>query len=191
MGDDDFESDLQRNQLRPEPEDDGKWGWTPGRVFGVAAVLAMFGFWIWAFSPLAPRGHPDELDDPAFATFAEARCAEALDRVAGEVPLASVATSQLERADQIEAATDIFSIMLADLTAGAPEAGTADGDLIQLWLRDWGIYVEDRYAYAADFRAGIDGAFTVTTAGRGQITDPIDSFAGANRMISCAAPQDV
>ncbi len=193
MDDDEFERDLQRQGLRSEPEDEGSWGWSPGRIATAGGLLLIIAFWIWAFSPLAPRGHPDKLDDDTFSVYAEGRCLNALEEVTGEVDLASSASTGAERADQIERSTAIFGTMVDDLAARAPAVGTRDGDLVQLWLTDWGIYLNDRYAYATDFRDGVDGPFTVTVAaaGNGQITDPIDSFAIANLMAACASPLDV
>ena len=192
-----FERDLEAHGLRPdeatEPDEgeQGRWGWTTGRIVSAVLLLCVIAFWIWAFSPLAPRGHPDELDDPAFAEDAEVRCAAAVDQVATEVPAASEATSTDDRADQIDASTAIFEEMLVDLTAIAPPAGTRDREIVDQWLADWQTYIGDRYRYADRFREGIDDRFEVTAVDEGQVTDPIDAFALANRMPSCASPQDV
>ena len=192
-----FERDLEAHGLRPDEADGpdgghgGRWGWTPGRIVSAVLLLGVIAFWVWAFSPLAPRGHPDELDDPAFAEAAEIRCAAAVDQVATEVPAANEATSTDNRADQIDASTAIFEEMLVDLAALAPAAGTSDREIVDRWLADWQIYIGDRYRYAERFRDGIDDRFEVTAVDEGQVTDPIDAFALANRMPSCASPQDV
>lgn len=192
MSDDDFDRDLERHNLKsPEPVDDGRWGWSLGRVVAAALVVAMFLFWIWAFSPLAPRGHPDELDEPTFSIFAESRCAAALQDIADNVAPAFDAQNLDDRAQQITASTDILAEMVADLARQAPDTATRDGSLVQLWLTDWDIYLGDRYAYADVFRAGRDEPFSVTAINRDQVTAPIDSFANANGMISCASPTDV
>lgn len=186
-----FERALDDHNLREDPAELGTWGWTPGRVLASLLVLAMVLWWVWAFSPLAPRGHPDALEDRAFAIRAEVVCAEALDDVADQVDPAFEAADQSERADQIREATDIFTLMVAELAGFAPDPTTRDGSLVDQWLIDWGIYLEDRYAYADDFSAGIDAAFSVTVVGGGQVTDRIDSFANANGMTSCISPTDV
>lgn len=190
LSDAEFERALAEHELRDAP-DEGRWGWSPGRVLASLAVLAMVAFWVWAFSPWAPRGHPDELDDPAFSDAAEQQCAIVVERVATDVAPANEATSPLERAGQIEQSSDLFAQLLVDLRALAPPPGTRDGDLVERWLDDWEIYVADRYAYADDFRNGISEPFSVTAIRGGQITDPIDSFANANAMPSCASPTDV
>lgn len=191
MTDDEFERALDEHRLRSDEPDAGSWGWSPGRIVSVALLLAMAGFWVWAFSPWAPRGHPDELDDPAFAGDAERRCSRALERIDAEIPLALEATSGDERADFIDAGTAILRDMVIDLAALAPDPTTRDGDLVRRWLADWDIYLGDRDAYASDFRAGIDAPLSVTVVRGGQVTDPIDSFANANDMPSCASPTDV
>lgn len=175
----------------PDDIDDGRWGWTPGRVISSLLLLGIIAFWVWAFSPWAPSGHPDTLDDERFGELAEARCAEALELHEATIPLAVEAADGLERADQIDAGTAIFTAMIDDVEALAPPTGTRDGDLVARWLADWRTYLADRDAYAADFRAGIDDAFGVTSRDGDQITAPIDLFADINDMESCASPTDV
>ncbi|MFV2039290.1 MAG: hypothetical protein ACC660_03515, partial [Acidimicrobiales bacterium] len=169
LSDDGFDSELEQHGLWADPPLEGSSRWSVGRVLSLLGLFAMIGFWVWAFSPLAPRGHPDELDDPAFAAFAEVRCSAAVERIAEDVPLASAAVNAAARGEQIQASTDILTLMLADLVAAAPEAGSSDGQLVALWLGDWDTYLQDRYAYAADFLAGIDQAFVVTAVNRDQV----------------------
>ncbi len=188
--DDEFERDLQRHELRPGAPEEGSWGWSIGRVVSSLIVIAMIGFWMWAFSPWAPRGHPDELDDATFPALAEGLCVTALDEIA-EIPPAFEASDLDDRASQIETSTRILETLVDDLALAAPEAGTDDGDLVQRWLADWRIYISDRFAYAADFRAGVDGAFSVTAVNGDQVTAALDLFATINRMPSCIAPTDV
>ena len=186
MDDDEFERELDRNNLRP---DAGRWGWTPGRVIGMLLVLGMAGFWLWAFL-WSPRGHPDELDDPAFTVAAESRCATALEDVL-EVPSAEQAADLDERADQLVATTGILVMMVADLRAQAPSATVRDGELVDRWLDDWETYIGDRQIYIDRLRAGEDTIFEVTARDGDQITSPLDLFATINRMPSCQAPGDV
>lgn len=191
LSDDEFEAALTAAELRDDPSLQGTWGWTPGRIVAALLVLAMVLWWVWAFSPLAPRGHPDELDDPAYSVQAELRCAVALETVEQQVPPAFAATDMADRADQIDASTGIFAAMVADLAAAAPDPATRDGDLVARWIADWEIYLSDRLSYRDDFRAGIDAAFSVSVVRGGQVTDQLDSFANANGMPSCMSPTDV
>lgn len=186
MDDDEFERELDRNDLRPEA---GTWGWTPGRVVGIVLVLAMAGFWLWAFL-WSPRGHPDELDDPAFTVAAETRCAAALEDLR-TVPSADEAVDLDDRADQLVVTTGILSEMVADLRATAPPPAVRDGALVARWLDDWDTYIADRNIYIDRLRAGEDTIFEVTARDGDQITAPLDLFATINRMPSCQAPGDV
>ena len=185
--DGDFEAELDRQGLRPD--DRGTTGWTRGRILAVIGVGAIALFWMWALSPLAPRGHPDELDSEAFADAARPLCATALEAM-NELPLAREVDSMGERADLLDRGTEVWRDLVDDLTAIAPDPTTRDGDVVNRWLADYRIYLDDRDAYAANFRAGIDEPFTVTTKGRYQITEPIDEFAAANRIRDCATPGD-
>lgn len=185
MDDQEFEEDLRRHSLRVE---EGKWGWTVGRSIAAVLVVAMLAFWMWAFL-WSPRGHPDELEDATFSEFAEERCEAALVEL-NALPGARTARNLEDRAAQIEATTIVLSVMVADLQANAPDDGE-DGELVARWLSDWEIYLADRFAYAEDFRAGIDKAFSVTAVDGDQVTSALDLFATINRMPSCVAPGDV
>jgi hypothetical protein len=193
MDDDEFESELRRHDLRAdgdEPDDGGSWGFSPGRIASLVLVGAMLAFWIWAFSPWAPRGHPDELDDSAFSELAEVRCAASVEDL-NAVPGARNAADLADRAQQIEQTSAILSIMVVDLAEYIPAGPSRDADLVERWLRDWDIYIGDRLKYAEKFSQGIDTAFEVTAIDGDQVTSALDLFATINRMPSCVAPGDV
>lgn len=193
MDDDEFESELRRHHLRAggdEPDDGGSWGLSPGRIASLVLVGCIIAFWIWAFSPLAPRGHPDELDDSAFSELAEVQCAASLLDL-NAVPGARNAADLADRAQQIEQTSAILSIMVADLAEQVPAGPSRDADLVERWLRDWDIYIGDRLRYANQFSQGIDTAFEVTAIDGDQVTSALDLFATINRMPSCIAPGDV
>ena len=164
--------------------------WTIGRVISVLLLVTIAGFWIWALSPLAPSGHPDKLDNPSFASSAKLLCAAAATDLEN-LPLAMMAVSPEDRADQIDAGTVIYRDLLSALLAIAPEETSRDGELVRLWVADYEIYLSDRDVYATKFRNGIDEAFTVTKKGKRWVTDPVDEFAKANKMRECLVPLDV
>lgn len=168
--------------------------WLPkSRAGASAAILAlavMAGFWIWAFSPLAPSGHPDVLYNVVFTHDAEDICHRAVATV-GEMPGAAEATGPEDRATQISAATLVFEDMVSELRARSSEVPGADADLLDAWLADWETYLEDRHAYAAILAGGSDPAFTVTARDGEAVTGYIDIFAEVNSMPSCATPDDV
>lgn len=173
-----------------ETSDDGQWGWTPGRIIATLLLVIVVGFWIWAFSPLAPNTHPDELDERAFADGARPFCIAAADEL-DTLPLATEAIDMGDRADQIDTGTAIYRSLLTELARVAPPAGTSDRVLVDAWLEDYSTYLGDRDRHAALLRDGIDQAFVTTAKGSRQITIPIDEFAKGNRIADCVTPQDL
>jgi hypothetical protein len=163
----------------------------PVRIVLIVIAIGLLGMWGYviylAFGP-GRQGPPDELDDPAFAIAAQARCEEALD-VVRTLPAASSSTSAAERADVVDDANAVFASMLDDLEAMVP-AGE-DGELVTEWLADWRVFLEDRADYAEALRDD-PGARLLVSAKEGQhITEFLDAFAGDNDMPACSTPIDV
>ena len=148
----------------------------------------MLGFWFYAFL-LAPTGSPDILDDPAFASASENRCAHAR-TVIDALPNASTAKSATERADVIDRANQELRDMLAAISL-LPTGTPHDTNLIDLWLKDWRQYVVDRDDFSHQLRLNQSATFGVTARNGSHITKAIDAFAGRNKMPSCEAPTDV
>jgi hypothetical protein len=157
------------------------------------AVLGMVAMWVYvlylAFGPgRAPS--PDRLEDPAFATAAQARCREALDVVA-ELPAAQDTATAAERADVLDEANESFEDMLDDLTElGARIPPGEDREIVSEWLADWRIYVDDRRDFADALRTDERSRLLVTAKGGQQITDYINEFAKDNQMPACGSPID-
>ena len=150
----------------------------------------MAGFWIWAFSPLAPSGHPDELDDVVFGDDAQDICERAVNRV-DDLPGAVEATGPEDRAGQIRASTLVFEEMVTELRGEADAVVGSDVDLVDAWLTDWETYLGDRRAYADTLAGGSDPPFTVSARDGEGVTSYIDIFAEVNAMPDCATPGDV
>lgn len=165
--------------------------WSAARVSAivvVALLLAMWGYVLYlAFGP-GRQPPPDRLEDTTFATAAQEVCREALDDVA-TLPRAVDTPDPVERAEVVEQANERFARMLADL-AGLTPAGS-DGEVVAAWLADWGVYLEDRAAYAEALRTDRDARLLVTPKQNEQVTEHIDAFAADNRMPSCGTPLDV
>jgi hypothetical protein len=169
--------------------------WRAGRIAVagvVVGLLAMWGYVLYlAFGP--GRQPPvDRLDDPAFASAAEDRCASALDQI-DELPVANATPDPSERADVLDQANDIYAGMiddLAGLTRMVPDA--TERGYAQEWVADWRTHLGDRLSYARDLRTDPDARLLVSEKpGQGQqITEWIDEFAAANRMPSCKSPTD-
>lgn len=168
--------------------------WLPrnrtGGTIALVALAVMAGFWIWAFSPLAPSGHPDTLYNVVFTHNAEDICATTVAAV-GRLPGAAEATGPEDRASQIRTSTVMFEDMVADLRTEADDVVGSDADLLEPWLADWDTYLGDRRAYAATLAGGSDPPFTVSSRDGDAVTSYIDIFAEVNAMPSCATPGDV
>ncbi|MCY4101775.1 MAG: hypothetical protein OXG55_00705 [bacterium] len=180
-----------------DPDAAGRGGnprWLPrsraGASIAVVALAVMAGFWIWAFSPLAPSGHPDTLYNVVFTHNAEDICATTVAAV-GRLPGAAEATGPEDRASQIRASTPLFEDMVGELRTEADDVVGSDADLLDAWLADWDTYLGDRRAYAATLAGGSDPPFTVSSRDGEAITGYIDIFAEVNAMPSCATPGDV
>jgi hypothetical protein len=189
-------------ETRPDagqPEGDeapARWRWTPTRLVLAGVVVALVAMWVYVlYLAFGPGRQPpiDRLDDPAFATAAEARCAEAVAEVEG-LPVASETPTATERADVLDRADATFAAMLDDLEGMLDLAPAGDQRRRAAeWLADWRTYLGDRQAYADALRTDPEARLLVSEKpGEGrQITGWIDEFALANRMESCATPTDV
>jgi hypothetical protein len=158
-----------------------------------ASVLALSAlFWVWAFSPWAPRGNPDRLDDRTFAEAAERICADAQAAIDG-LPAARSETSPQNRAVSVAAANTILGTMLVELrSAAASVEDPDDARLVELWLADYEQFVRDREEHALRLAAGEDIRLEVTAIpDGGPIDGRIDGFARVNDMESCLVPLDV
>jgi hypothetical protein len=185
----------------PAPDDVDTPGEPPARgrrvgriaVAGVVVgLLAMWGYVLYlAFGP--GRQPPvDRLDDPAFASAAEDRCADALDQIDG-LPVANATPDPSERADVLDQANEIYAAMVDDLagmTRLVPDA--QQRGYAEEWVDDWRTHLGDRRAYARDLRTDADARLLVSEKpGEGQqITEWVDEFAAANRMPACKSPTD-
>jgi len=152
-------------------------------------VVASFLFWIYAFSGLAKREPPDSLQDPAFATRAEPRCATTAAAVA-QLPPAPTARTPAERADTVEVGTGLLRSLVTDLQTMVPADGP-DRALVLAWLDDWNSYLGSRDDYARRVRTDPRARFLVDDRDGQAITVPMDNLATVNRMPSCVTPGDV
>lgn len=156
-------------------------------------VVALVAFWGWAFvyqlTNQGERDMPDRLDDLSWTPAADQVCRAAADRVA-ELPQAFEAATAAERADVIDAATAEYDRMLLELESIAPTDGDA-GRLVDEWLADYRVFLDDRRAYADQLRADPMARFLVTEKYGSHITAPIDRFARVNEMEACMSPLDV
>tara|TARA_B100000029_G_scaffold205678_1_gene203544 strand:+ start:178 stop:702 length:525 start_codon:yes stop_codon:yes gene_type:complete len=160
------------------------------RAFLAVLVGAMGVLWVYAFF-LAPSGNPDRVEDRAWATAAEARCAQALSEIA-LLPTAASAPDPATRADDLDEATAVVRAMVDDLAALS--GGTEDDrDLVAHWLADWEVYVADRLSHAERLRTegDVKPLLTALASGAGSVLERMNGFARVNDMESCLDPGDM
>lgn len=168
----------------------GRRGWTVGRVAAVVVVLGLTLMWIYAFSGVAAKDPPDQLDDPAFAEAAEPVCAAARDELEA-LPAARDAESPEERAVTVRQANTVLTSMVDELDGLVAPGDDRDERITRLWLADWRTHLEDRAAYAESLAAGSTDPAEFTARGGRSITATIDHFAEVNDMASCTTPLDL
>jgi hypothetical protein len=160
----------------------------------VVGLLAFAAFWIWALF-FASKEPVNRIDDRAWAARAEVICAAAdEERVAlADFRKMDEATPEmvLERADIVDAATDILERMLDDVVADPPDDAKGRG-IVPLWEDDYRTYLADRRAFTGKLRDTRENvAFYESAADGIPISEKLETFAADNHMPSCAPPRDL
>lgn len=167
-----------------------RWWQRPGKIALALAVAASFGIWVYAFSPFPSRRAVDTLEDTAFPTAAEPRCAEARARLEA-LPSGIEAETAEARAASLDASTDVLDAMVSELRALAPPEDHPDAATIDAWLDDWERYLADRRDYAERLREDGSARFQLSDRNGQAVTVAMDNLANVNDMPSCATPGDV
>ena len=170
-------------------EQNQDWSRSIVRFGLIALVVSLIIFWLWAFF-LAPSGNPDRLEDRAWADNAENLCAEFREELS-HLPLASTAESPESRANMIEEVNVLLDSLVSSLQS--LDGGTeSDRFLIESWLSDWQIYLQDRDTYVEKLRMEGDVAPLLTSlpSGSGSHLDRQNGFARVNDLDSCLDPGD-
>ena len=151
-------------------------------------VTGLIVMWFYAFL-LAPSGNPDRMEDRAWPTTAERRCAEARDAI-NALPPASEADSPLERSNYLEEGSRILHALVLDLSS-LPGGSDSDQDLVARWLDDWEAYLSDRRVHIDQLRFEDDTRPLLTALPDGSsILERMNGFARVNDMESCLDPGD-
>ena len=165
-------------------------GITIGRVLGVLAFVVITVWWIYVFANGSSVEHPDDFDDAAWTTEAEAVCAARQQAILDLPNAASVSTPQ-ERADLVELATAELDQMVRELAALGPPATSKGAEIVPQWLADYEIYLQDRRNWTEVLRTGDDPPFLISGNADGvRVTDLLGTFAEVNEMRSCAPAGD-
>ena len=157
-------------------------------------VLVFATFWTWALF-FASKEAVNRIDDRAWAERAEQICERATDE---RVELADFRVVSeggpelvLERADIVDASTDILSAMIDDVVAVSP-TDPKGREIVPLWEADYRTYLQDRYTFADQLRASGENLPFYESVDTGiPISERIETFAGDNDMPACAPPRDL
>jgi len=161
------------------------------RIAATIFVIVTVAFWMFAFSPWARDMFqaPDQIEDEAYVAAIEDRCALAVAKI-DTFPTPRSATGPNDRADNLERVNAALIQMRADL--GNLEGGTIeDRELIQLWLADWDLYIEDRVNHVERLRTEGDVRFLNTEHDGIFIAERLNGFGRVNEIRSCLPPGDL
>lgn len=164
-----------------------------GRIAALGALAVFIVFWTWALF-FASKEAINRFDDRAWAERAESICAE---RQSSRTELAdfrridpSDPDLMRERAELIDAATDIVETMIDEISTSLPN-DPKGAEIVPLWLADYRDYIENRRRYADTVRLGVDEPFREARRDNLPITERLEVFATDNEMGSCAPPRDI
>jgi hypothetical protein len=163
---------------------------TLGGVLAIGVVVAMIGFWVYAFSPLAPDTKADALQDTSYVDAASARCRAAFADL-DALPRAKDSDTPEERGAVVAESNVIISGLIEGLREDAAGATGRDRELLNMWFADWDAYLGSRVEYADALLGGEAAVFTVQGRAGGQITETMDGFSRTNEMTDCLVPLDV
>jgi hypothetical protein len=176
-----------------------RWGPFTGRspwkvALALAGLAAFFAFWTWALF-FASKEPINAIGDDAWTSRAEQICVAADEERLALADFREMqdATPELvrERADIVDAATDVIERMLDDVVSVTP-ASTKGQDLIPQWEADYRAYIDSRRVFAADLRTtGENTAFFEPEANGIPVSEKLEVFAADNEMASCAPPRDL
>ena len=164
-----------------------------GRTAIVVLIFLTCAMWVYAFV-FSPREAVNKIADASWQDRTEKICADANIARSALADYRLVAPGDSHglatRADIVDKATAIIEQMLEEIERQSPTDAKGQA-LVPLWLADYHTYIEDRYAYTAQLRAGDDAPFSETMIEGLPLSEKISTFAADNRMPSCKAPIDL
>ncbi len=161
----------------------------------VVICLALLAMWVYAFG-FAPKKAAYRVDDAAWRSRAQDICAryeterlKLVDTEAGYIA-EPTETQMIERADIVDAATDIMAASLAEVTAVLP-ASERDRSLVAQYRGYYDTLLADRRRYTAQLRQLVVRPYTETVVDRSPVTNVITDFAIVNEMRACTPPGEL
>ena len=159
----------------------------------VIVILLTSAMWIYAFV-FSSREAVNKIADENWQKRAEEICTQAnIDRSAlADYRLIEDAgvDALAKRADIVDEATGIVAGMIEAIES-VPPVDAKGLALVPQWIADYKTYIQDRYEYTAQLRAGINDPFSESMIDGLPLSEKISTFAADNRMPACKAPIDL
>lgn len=162
--------------------------WALGAGIGFFVLMAMF--WIAIFSGAFTHRNPDKLYDETWVASAGRICAPAAQTIKN-LPNASTAETPADRSDLLNEGTAALEEMLTGLEALPTPERESDRTVVDGFLADWKIYLQDRRDYADALLTDPRAQPLMSEVHGGWVSDAIDTMAKANDIIDCATPGDM
>lgn len=156
---------------------------------GIACFLGMAIFWLLILTGWFNSTSPDRLSDRAWVQRAEQRCKVVAGQI-NDLPKAQTAKTPADRAAAIDAGTADLRALVDELAADRPT--TADEQrIVEGWIADWHVYLDDRSAYAQKIQQDPNARALFSERHGENVATAVDDFATINDMADCATPPDV
>lgn len=162
--------------------------WALGAGIGFFVLMALF--WVAIFSGAFTHRNPDKLYDQAWVAKAEKICAPAA-RTIKNLPNASTSETPADRSKLLDRGTAALEPMVAGLEALPAPERKSDRTVVNGYLADWKIYLQDRRNFAEALLSDPMAEPLMTEVHGGWVSDAIDTMAKANDIIVCATPGDM
>lgn len=161
----------------------------------VVVCLAIAAMWVYALG-FAPKKAVYRVDDEGWRDHAEQRCATgraervALADTSGGYIDHPTPAQMAQRAGIVDQATDIIESMLDDVVAW-PVATERDRDIVRRFETQYRLLLDDRRAYTAQLRTGVDESYRETRVAGGPVTNVLVDFVVVNEIDSCTPPGEL
>ena len=162
--------------------------WALGAGLGFFMLMALF--WIAIFSGYFNHRNPDALYDTTWVTQASKICGPAAQGIKN-LPNASTAKKPSDRTKLLDRGTAILEPMVAQLQALPTPPKATDQTVVKGFLKDWGIYLQDRRNFAQALLKDGHAQPLMSEVHGGWVSDAIDTMANNNNIPDCATPQDM
>lgn len=179
----------------PAVPTDGPSGRRWVRLLLLVVVVALAAMWIYALF-FASKKAAYKVDDPAWRAHAEEVCTRyeeerlALTDTEGGYIAEPTEEQMIERADVVDAATDLLQRMIDEVTGFAPQSAR-DQELVAKYAGFYATMLADRRAYTARLRAFELEPYRETKIEGGPVTNILVDFATVNELPHCSPPQEL